>query len=1757
IACGYSPNDAPLAYAYNTAPQCFAESANAPTTCFTDTAHGTFTTYATGLLTDTRRGGPLSSGGWAGFKGVTPVVTLRSPASRPLTTLTLGIGTATSGSVVAAQPSRVDVSFSDNGTTFADTRTFTLAAHTLPAIAPGGRGDVILDLGGLTARYVRVTFSGNPSNKWTFLDEVSLGAACSIGTCNPATSSCSNAPALDGTPCGGPGDTCKSGVCSDCSARGLLDCGGTCVASADATSACLTPASGPCASIADCAQFAWLDTACVAGSCSYAPKLCDGPDFDGCMDGRLRPDGTCQDTGPTLLWDFDEGQTVTAIDDSGSGNYGLWNGTVAFDNAGRFGKALTLSAANHAYVSRAQTLAATDFTEAAWFKTTSPTGGLFGGALPGPAALDREVFVSSGRLSYKVAFASYEPACSSASRVDDGAWHHAALTCQPKVGCALYLDGARVCASSAWNDTSSLAAASLDGQAFVAGWTGMGGFLDGALDQVALFDHALSAAEVLALQSGILTPAQGNNRPRCDGLDHACAGATVLNTTCEDGDPCTVGDRCAQDGSCTAGTPVTCADPGACKTAACSPAAGGCVISNQPDGTSCDDGDPLTATDQCHFGTCQGTPKCKTLTCTSTSCALADQPDGTACDDGDPSTSNDQCASGLCHGALPPGSQLSAPAFLAPTNFAARLTAGPSSFPPPCTLGVNCDSIEYVDPLTNVRWMIVTDLDKNDIGFTGWRAADDGHGGTVPNRYLTSGFGYFYTSPALSLPFAHLDANVDVYLPVPLTNFGVTTGSPLSAGGRLTIPFPAERLTNGWRFDAPSIGAGIAPGRELKWLNAPLNEDRAYVFGGLLAGINIALPGQLEPVPIGYQASLAVDPSDPMFFLRIPNVSSDAPTWLTGSIGFSKHGLLQHRAGMKLWNGIPAPENTFLSDAGNAGLLQVIVNPAHVYLEIEKVLRIPGIEFLTMDDEGKISFHFGNVDNTHDWAPDWSRWAGSDPINFVPAQEKWSMLFEGKTTLKLKIPIKIKSKDTSLPITMQLGREALYAEVDPQAHTSMMTARGTTAGQLPIEKLIPGLEFAHFLGGGSSEVQIFLNNRDTTCGSSLVSCTNNSACYSGETCLAGKCSRPCTAADTEFGMRIEQQSPFSRSVFQFVSGASPSDPLDITLDGEFSLGVINIAPGVGFDLGTFGTSMTYDGEKFCMGRFVDAGTHKIDRNGVSQDTTCQVRLCMGKQGDFYAGTEVHCQPFCIHDGECNSGQVCNYGFCEAPNINGAACQKDSACQSDHCFLGICKECAPGSTGQCGSDKYCDDIGSCMPRIPRDSALTCYSGKEFRDDWCVDGSICDQTAAASGYCHECTSPKTMPNGDPVAGYGCKGDGQFCDGDGHCQNPRGFGSSCYVPALAEGLDSWCKAPIGRDSGSCGDPAWTCRECGYDTKSTTNPDPACGAGNYCDLGSYTCHAKLKLGDACGAVGGGSDFKCASGACDAYCFSYHSAGVGESCRVNGWNIQGMCKSGQCLANGVCGCGGSDSNCSTNQFCDPILGTCTNKLAVGASCSLVGGDHACQSIVDSHGNVTNAGKCSVGGDALPGVCYEQATQKYGASCHANGECTSNNCRAGAGDTCGCGGKASECGSGQFCGGAFGDTCMNKLPAGAICQQDGRQCTSGTCNYSSPGVYTCGCTGDEQCPGGQYCDVSSGSYTGANVCRVRIPAGSQCHRTGECWLRPAAGYTPAECKSGPTYSCNPYGCKVKAPCFPDFWNTCSYDSTCYKQCVPAPVCQGI
>ncbi len=149
----------------------------------------------------------------------------------------------------------------------------------------------------------------------------------------------------------------------------------------------------------------------------------------------------------------------------------------------------------------------------------------------------------------------------------------------------------------------------------------------------------------------------------CDVETGTCVQEVLDDTTpCDDDDLCTTSDECT--GGICAGAATDCSDlDGNCLAGACDAGTGECVEAVAEDGTSCDSGEPCTVGATCSGGECGGdTIDCSglddacnlgvcdedTLTCVEV--PIDDGGVPIACDDEDACTTGDVCAAGACGG---------------------------------------------------------------------------------------------------------------------------------------------------------------------------------------------------------------------------------------------------------------------------------------------------------------------------------------------------------------------------------------------------------------------------------------------------------------------------------------------------------------------------------------------------------------------------------------------------------------------------------------------------------------------------------------------------------------------------------------------------------------------------------------------------------------------------------------------------------------------------------------------------------------------------------------------------------------------------------------------------------------------------------------------------------------------------------------------------------------------------------------------------
>ncbi|MEZ4769143.1 MAG: hypothetical protein R2844_12055 [Caldilineales bacterium] len=134
-----------------------------------------------------------------------------------------------------------------------------------------------------------------------------------------------------------------------------------------------------------------------------------------------------------------------------------------------------------------------------------------------------------------------------------------------------------------------------------------------------------------------------------------------------------------------------------------------------------------------------------------------------------------------------------------------------------------------------------------------------------------------------------LDDDLTLTLPIgkvtlPKADLAVTLGADgriEQLHGTAQVPFPSFGLLEDARIVTPALAeVGLDSGANLAHLNAPLKDDRQYLFFHLSAGLDVEATSQRGPMrfslPAGQRATLIIDTQEPLVYLA-GNVSVSDP----------------------------------------------------------------------------------------------------------------------------------------------------------------------------------------------------------------------------------------------------------------------------------------------------------------------------------------------------------------------------------------------------------------------------------------------------------------------------------------------------------------------------------------------------------------------------------------------------------------------------------------------------------------------------------------------------------------------------------------------------------------------------------------------------------------------------------------------------------------------------------------------------------------
>ncbi|HEV2886147.1 MAG TPA: LamG domain-containing protein, partial [Jatrophihabitans sp.] len=215
---------------------------------------------------------------------------------------------------------------------------------------------------------------------------------------------------------------------------------------------------------------------------------------------------------PVLDWRLGDAAGPLTADSSASKNAGLaFGGTaVGFGTAGAVAgnTAITTNGSTGYVSSTARQDSPSSFSVETWFRTTSTSGGKiigfgdqqggldFNGNPTLSGAYDKQIYLTNdGRVVFGV-WVGFADTLTSANAYNDGQWHHVVGSQGPQ-GLTLYVDGAKA-AHDGQTQNQSYSGYWRIGGDNLGGWPNQpaSNFFAGAIDETAVYDHALSLTSV-------------------------------------------------------------------------------------------------------------------------------------------------------------------------------------------------------------------------------------------------------------------------------------------------------------------------------------------------------------------------------------------------------------------------------------------------------------------------------------------------------------------------------------------------------------------------------------------------------------------------------------------------------------------------------------------------------------------------------------------------------------------------------------------------------------------------------------------------------------------------------------------------------------------------------------------------------------------------------------------------------------------------------------------------------------------------------------------------------------------------------------------------------------------------------------------------------------------------------------------------------------------------------------------------------------
>ncbi|GAA2422051.1 hypothetical protein GCM10010191_37140 [Actinomadura vinacea] len=267
------------------------------------------------------------------------------------------------------------------------------------------------------------------------------------------------------------------------------------------------------------AKDAFGNAVTSAASNSASP----GAGTSGAYDGLIAGDGA------DAYWRLGEG-SGPAYDHAGANDLTPASGVTrgqAGAIAGDADKAVRFNGTTNGTASSGAAPTPGDFSVEAWVKTTSTTGGKligYGNRNSGASNVyDRQLYMTNdGRIVFGV-YPGASKTIQSGTGLNNGQWHHVTGTLDSAGGMKLYVDGRQVAADASVKSANGHTGYWRVGGDSIGGWPSKptSDYLNGTLDEVAVYPRALSAAEVTehhGVGAGTVTP----NKPPTAAFTSSC-----------------------------------------------------------------------------------------------------------------------------------------------------------------------------------------------------------------------------------------------------------------------------------------------------------------------------------------------------------------------------------------------------------------------------------------------------------------------------------------------------------------------------------------------------------------------------------------------------------------------------------------------------------------------------------------------------------------------------------------------------------------------------------------------------------------------------------------------------------------------------------------------------------------------------------------------------------------------------------------------------------------------------------------------------------------------------------------------------------------------------------------------------------------------------------------------------------------------------------------------------------------------------------